>query len=179
MGREKKVELINDDMIVEFRDPNKRLHGRRWKGDPFYFRWHYGKQRRVYCPARPIGEQTEAQNAVRMHFTELRREVARQLAMSVVGEMWRERFAAEGDGRYKFVHTYVFAMLREAEKEGITPQEVAEMMVRQHQMAERGDAPKERKDRRVIWPIQIIFTAKKRVRRVEDRSDGGDEPNGS
>ncbi len=100
-----------DIMTIEWKDPNMRLHGKRHKRDRYYFRWHYGKQRRVCIYKEYVDKPTEKQRSAREAFTELRREVARQLRDSVLREEWERRFAEDNEG-YKFLHTYVYAMMK-------------------------------------------------------------------
>ncbi len=98
-------------MTVEWKDPNMRLHGKRRKSDSYYFRWHYGKQRRVWISKEYVDRPTEKQVSAREAFTELRREVARQLRDAVLREAWERRFAEDNEG-YKMLHTYVYAKMK-------------------------------------------------------------------
>ncbi len=88
-----------------------RLHGKRHKSDCFYFRWHYGKQRRVCLYKEYVDKPTEKQVSAREAFTALRREVSRQLRDAVLREAWERRFAEDNEG-YKFLHTYVYAKVK-------------------------------------------------------------------
>ncbi len=105
------VSTARDIMIIIWKDPNMRLHGKRHKNDRYYFRWHYGKQRRVWISKEYVDKPTESQVSAREAFTALRREVARQLRDAVLREAWERRFAEDNEG-YKFLHTYVYAMMK-------------------------------------------------------------------
>ncbi len=105
------VSTARDIMIIIWKDPNMKLHGKRHKRNRFYFRWHYGKQRRVCMYTEYVDKPTEKQVSAREAFTELRREVARQLRDAVLREAWERRFAEDNEG-YKFLHTYVYAKLK-------------------------------------------------------------------
>ncbi len=98
-------------MIITFKDPNLRIHGKLHKRDPYYFRVHYGKQRMVYITKEYTDRPTEKQKASRNTFTELRREVARQLHDPTLKARWQAKFQADPQG-YKFLHTYVYAQLK-------------------------------------------------------------------
>ncbi len=98
-------------MIIVWKDPNMRLHGKRHKRDRYYFRWHYGKQRRVYMYKEYVDKPTDRQVSAREAFTELRREVARQLRDADLRAEWLRRFEADNEG-YKFLHTYVYAKMK-------------------------------------------------------------------
>ncbi len=98
-------------MTIEWKDPNMRLHGKRHKGDSYYFRWHYGKQRMVHISCAYVDKPTENQKSAREAFTELRREVARQLRDAELRSAWMRRFEADKEG-YKMLHTYVYAKMK-------------------------------------------------------------------
>ncbi len=98
-------------MIIIWKDPNMRLHGKRHKSDRYYFRWHYGKQRRVYITKEYVDKPTERQISAREAFTELRREVARQLRDAELHSAWMRKFEEDNEG-YKMLHTYVYAKLK-------------------------------------------------------------------
>ncbi len=98
-------------MYIEWEDPYMRLHGKRHKNDSFYFRWHYGKQRMVQIYKEYVDKPTEGQKSAREAFTELRREVARQLRDAELRERWMQRFEEDSEG-YKMLHTYVYAQLK-------------------------------------------------------------------
>ncbi len=87
------------------------LHGKRHKSDRFYFRWHYGKQHLVQYTHQYIDKPTESQKTARKAFTELRKEVARQLKDEQLKAAWQSKFKADSKG-YKFLHTYVYAQLK-------------------------------------------------------------------
>ncbi len=91
-----------------------RLHGKRHKRDRFYFRVHYGKQRMVYITKQYVDKPTEKQVSAREAFTELRREVARQLHDPILRARWEARFHQDSQG-YKMLHTYVYAMMKRGE----------------------------------------------------------------
>ncbi len=97
-------------MTIKWTDENMKLHGKRHKGDSYYFRWHYGKQRVVQMTCEYVDKPTEAQKNAREAFTELRREVARQLRDERLRAEWLRRFEADNEG-YKMLHTYVYAKL--------------------------------------------------------------------
>ncbi len=99
-------------MYIVWKDPNMRLHGKQHKGDCFYFRWHYGKQRMVHVVAEYVDKPTEKQVSAREAFTALRREVSRQLRNAELRAAWMRRFEADNEG-YKFLHTYVYAMMKQ------------------------------------------------------------------
>ncbi len=88
-----------------------RLHGKRHKSDSCYFRWHYGKQRVVSIRKEYVDKPTERQKSAREAFTELRREVARQLKDEKLRIEWMRRFEADNEG-YKMLHTYVYAKMK-------------------------------------------------------------------
>ncbi len=90
-----------------------RLHGKRHKRDRYYFRWHYGKQRRVYMYTEYVDKPTERQKSAREAFTALRREVARQLRDAELRAAWMRRFEADNEG-YKMLHTYVYAKMKQS-----------------------------------------------------------------
>ncbi len=98
-------------MIIIWKDPNMRLHGKRHKNDRYYFRWHYGKQRRVYMYTEYVDKPTEKQVSAREAFAALRREVSRQLRDADLRAEWMRRFEADNEG-YKFLHTYVYAKMK-------------------------------------------------------------------
>ncbi len=102
-------------MTITWKDPNIKLHGKLHKSDPYYFRYHYGKQRLVQYTNQYTDRPTENQKASRQAFTALRQEVARQLHDPILKARWQRRFKANNQG-YKFLHTYVYAQL----KAGIT-----------------------------------------------------------
>ncbi len=102
---------IKSIMIIIWKDPNRRLHGKRHKSDRYYFRVHYGKQRLVHLYKDYVDKPTEAQKAAREQFTELRREVARQLKDPVLRAKWEREFKADKQG-YKMLHCYVYAQLK-------------------------------------------------------------------
>ncbi len=108
------VSTARDIMTIEWKDPNMRLHGKRHKNDRYYFRWHYGKQRVVQISGEYVDKPTERQKSAREAFTELRREVARQLKDEKLRSEWMRRFAADNEG-YKMLHTYVYAMMKRGE----------------------------------------------------------------
>ncbi len=91
-----------------------RLHGKRHKSDSYYFRWHYGKQRRVCITKEYVDRPTEKQVSAREAFTALRREVARQLKDADLKAAWEARFKKDNEG-YKMLHTYVYAMMKRGE----------------------------------------------------------------
>ncbi len=91
-----------------------RLHGKRHKDDRYYFRWHYGKQRVVQISREYVDKPTERQVSAREAFTELRREVARQLRNAELRSAWMRKFEADNEG-YKMLHTYVYAMMKRGE----------------------------------------------------------------
>ncbi len=101
-------------MYIIWKDPNMRLHGKRHKGDSYYFRWHYGKQRMVHISCAYVDKPTENQKSAREAFTELRREVAKQLRDAELRSAWMRRFEADNEG-YKMLHTYVYAKLKAGE----------------------------------------------------------------
>ncbi len=101
-------------MIIKFKDPNRRIHGKLHKRDPYYFRYHYGEQRLVYMVKPYIDCPTEKQKASRQAFTELRQEVARQLHDPILRTRWEARFKRDPQG-YKMLHTYVYAKLKAGE----------------------------------------------------------------
>ncbi len=101
-------------MTIIWKDPNIRLHGKRHKCDRYYFRWHYGKQRVVQVVAEYVDKPTERQKSAREAFTELRREVARQLHAPTLRARWEARFKKDPQG-YKMLHTYVYAKLKAGE----------------------------------------------------------------
>ncbi len=105
------VSTARDIMTIEWEDPNMRLHGKRHKNDRYYFRWHYGKQRRVCMYTEYVDKPTENQKTARASFTALRKEVARQLHDPVLKARWQSKFQADNQG-YKFIHTYVYAQLK-------------------------------------------------------------------
>ncbi len=98
-------------MYIIWKDPNMRLHGKRHKDDRYYFRWHYGKQRRVCITKEYVDKPTERQISAREAFTELRREVARQLRDAELRSAWMRKFEEDNEG-YKMLHTYVYAKLK-------------------------------------------------------------------
>ncbi len=100
-------------MIVIWKDTTLKLHGKRHKSDRYYFRVHYGKQRLVHLYKEYVDKPTEAQKTAREQFTELRREVARQLKDPVLRAKWEKEFKADNQG-YKMLHCYVYAMLKKA-----------------------------------------------------------------
>ncbi len=120
------VSTARDIMTIEWKDPNMKLHGKRHKSDRFYFRWHYGKQRRVYMYTEYVDKPTERQVGAREAFTALRREVARQLRDAVLREAWERRFAEDNEG-YKFLHTYVYAKLKAPSNSPIKGESEAEL----------------------------------------------------
>ncbi len=91
-----------------------KLHGKRHKSDSYYFRWHYGKQRRVCITKEYVDKPTEKQVSAREACTALRREVARQLRDADLRAAWMRRFEADNEG-YKMLHTYVYAKLKRGE----------------------------------------------------------------
>ncbi len=91
-----------------------RLHGKRHKSDSYYFRWHYGKQRRVCITKEYVDRPTEKQVSAREAFTALRREVARQLRDADLRAAWEARFKKNNEG-YKMLHTYVYEMMKRGE----------------------------------------------------------------
>ncbi len=101
-------------MIIKFKDPNRRIHGKLHKCDPFYFRYHYGEQRLVYISKPYIDRPTERQKTSREAFTALRKEVARQLHDPILKARWEARFKRDKEG-YKMLHTYVYAKLKAGE----------------------------------------------------------------
>ncbi len=101
-------------MTIIWKDPHMRLHGKRHKTDSCYYRWHYGKQRVVYITKEYVDKPTENQKSAREAFTELRREVARQLKDENLRIEWMRRFEADNEG-YKMLHTYVYAKLKAGE----------------------------------------------------------------
>ncbi len=105
-------------MIIEWKDPNMKLHGKRHKSDRYYFRVHYGKQRLVHLYKEYVDKPTEAQKTAREEFTEMRREVARQLKDPVLRAKWERKFEADNQG-YKMLHCYVYAMLKRSATEAI------------------------------------------------------------
>ncbi len=105
------VSTARDIMIIVWKDPNMRLHGKRHRNDRYYFRWHYGKQRRVCMYKEYVDKPTEKQVSAREAFTELRREVSRQLRDERLRAAWMRRFEADNEG-YKFLHTYVYAKMK-------------------------------------------------------------------
>ncbi len=100
-------------MTIEWKDPNMKLHGKRHKGDSYYFRWHYGKQRVVQMVKEYVDKPTERQTSAREAFAELRREVARQLQNAELRSAWMRKFEADNEG-YKMLHTYVYAKLKKS-----------------------------------------------------------------
>ncbi len=90
-----------------------RLHGKRHKDDRYYFRWHYGKQRVVQMARKYVDKPTERQVSAREAFTELRREVARQLQDAELRSAWMRKFEEDNEG-YKMLHTYVYAMMKKS-----------------------------------------------------------------
>ncbi len=101
-------------MTITWKDPNIQLHGKQHKHDNYYFRHHYGKQRIVFSSYQYIDNPTKAQKTAREQFTELRREVARQLKDPILRAKWERKFKANNQG-YKMLHTYVYAMLKKGE----------------------------------------------------------------
>ncbi len=101
-------------MIIKFKDPNRRIHGKLHKCDSFYFRFHYGEQRLVYISKPYIDHPTERQKTSREAFTALRKEVARQLHDPKLKARWEARFQRDKEG-YKMLHTYVYAKLKAGE----------------------------------------------------------------
>ncbi len=101
-------------MTIEWKDPHIKLHGKRRKGDSYYFRWHYGKQRMVHISCAYVDKPTEKQKSAREAFAELRREVARQLRDAELRAKWMRKFEADNEG-YKMLHTYVYAKLKAGE----------------------------------------------------------------
>ncbi len=101
-------------MIIIWKDPNRRMHGKLHKRAPYYFRIHYGKQRLVYITKPYTDNPTPNQQASREAFTALRREVARQLHDPKLKAKWQTKFKANPHG-YKMLHTYVYAMLKRGE----------------------------------------------------------------
>ncbi len=102
-------------MTIIWKDPHMRLHGKRHKTDSCYYRWHYGKQRRVWISKEYVDRPTEKQVSAREAFTALRREVARQLRDADLRAEWLRRFEADNEG-YKMLHTYVYAMMKRGER---------------------------------------------------------------
>ncbi len=102
-------------MTIIWKDTTLKLHGKRHKGDRYYFRWHYGKQRVVQISREYVDKPTEAQESAREAFTELRREVARQLRDAELRARWEARFKKDNEG-YKMLHTYVYAMMKRGER---------------------------------------------------------------
>ncbi len=102
-------------MHITLHNPNRRLHGKLHKCDPYYFRFHYGKQRLVFIQKQYIDRPTANQQASRNTFTTIRKEVSRQLHDPILRARWERKFKQEKAG-YKFLHTYVYAQL----KAGIT-----------------------------------------------------------
>ncbi len=98
-------------MYIIWKNPNMKLHGKQHKGDCFYYRWHYGQQRRVCIYKKYVDKPTEKQKASREAFTELRREVARQLHDPILRARWEVRFKKDKEG-YKMLHTYVYAKMK-------------------------------------------------------------------
>ncbi len=98
-------------MTIEWKDPNMKLHGKRHKRDPYYFRVHYGKQRMVYITKEYVDKPTKRQQYAREAFTALRREVARQLHDAELKAKWEAHFKKDNQG-YKMLHTYVYAQLK-------------------------------------------------------------------
>ncbi len=98
-------------MTIIWKDTTLKLHGKRHKRDRYYFRWHYGKQRRVWISKEYVDRPTEKQVSAREAFTALRREVARQLRDAELRAAWMRRFEADNEG-YKMLHTYVYAKLK-------------------------------------------------------------------
>ncbi len=101
-------------MTIIWTDPHMKLHGKRHKRDSYYFRWHYGKQRVVQITRAYVDRPTERQKSAREAFTELRREVARQLHDPILRARWKARFQRDNAG-YKMLHTYVYAKLKAGE----------------------------------------------------------------
>ncbi len=101
-------------MTIIWKDTTLRLHGKRHKGDRYYFRWHYGKQRVVQISREYVDKPTEGQVSAREAFTALRREVARQLHDPQLKARWEARFKKDSQG-YKMLHTYVYAMMKRGE----------------------------------------------------------------
>ncbi len=91
-----------------------RLHGKRHKTDSCYYRWHYGKQRKVHISCEYVDKPTEKQLSAREAFTALRREVARQLRDAELRSAWMRKFEEDNQG-YKMLHTYVYAMMKRGE----------------------------------------------------------------
>ncbi len=100
-------------MTIIWKDTTLRLHGKRHKGDRYYFRWHYGKQRVVQMSGEYVDKPTEKQKSAREAFTELRREVARQLRDAELRAAWMRKFEEDNEG-YKMLHTYVYAKLKKS-----------------------------------------------------------------
>ncbi len=98
-------------MIITLHNPTQRLHGKLHKSDPYYFRFHYGKQRLVYMQKDYVDRPTANQQASRQAFTDLRRKVARQLHNPTLRAKWEKRFKTNPQG-YKMLHTYVYAQLK-------------------------------------------------------------------
>ncbi len=101
-------------MTIIWKDTTLKLHGKRHKNDRYYFRWHYGKQRMVHVVTEYVDKPTEAQKNAREAFTELRKEVARQLHDPILRARWEARFKKDPQG-YKMLHTYVYAMMKAGE----------------------------------------------------------------
>ncbi len=99
---------------ITLKNPNEHWHGKHRKADMFYFRFHYGKQRIVFLSKVYTDHPTEAQKASREAFTELRREVARQLHDPILRARWQAHFKKDNAG-YKMLHTYVYAQLKAGE----------------------------------------------------------------
>ncbi len=97
-------------MTIIWEDTTLKLHGKRHKDDRYYFRWHYGKQRVVQMSREYVDKPTERQKSAREAFTELRREVARQLRDAELRSAWMRKFEEDNEG-YRMLHTYVYAKL--------------------------------------------------------------------
>ena len=89
-------------------------HGKMNKADNYYYRYHYGKERKVKIHKEYVDRPTENQKKSRKDFTLRRQEVSRQLCEQEIRAKWEERFAKQS--RYKLLHTYVYAMLTQEEK---------------------------------------------------------------
>ncbi len=127
-------------MIIKFKDPNRRIHGKLHKCDPFYFRYHYGEQRLVYISKPYIDHPTEKQKASREAFKTLRQEVARQLHDPKLKARWEARFQRDKEG-YKMLHTYVYAKLKTGETVTQSPTCRDVISLRLPQRKCRRDAP--------------------------------------
>ncbi len=111
-------------MTIIWKDTTLRLHGKRHKDDRYYFRWHYGKQRVVQISREYVDKPTERQVSAREAFTELRREVARQLRDAELRSAWMRKFEENNEG-YKMLHTYVYAMMKRGESVAVETQHEA------------------------------------------------------